>query len=147
MTKTLIYSFLLFTILLSGTSCKKETETLSTQKLEAKWKITGSTLKDPTTGADVDIWGEIDECAKDNTYEFTAAGVYVADEGNLQCDPENPQQQITGTYTYTSNDKTLTITTDSFVVVSEVLEISNTTFKTRAFFSTTNPTVTYTRIQ
>lgn len=145
MFKKIIYSFFIFTLILIGTSCKKDSEPLSTQKIDGKWKITSSIIKDTNGGADIDLFTDLDACVKDNTYEFTAAGVYIADESSLKCEEEDPQN-LTGSYTYTSNDKTLTITTNSFIVVSEVIELSNTTLKTRAFSSPTNPIVTYTKL-
>ena len=146
MTEKLIYSFLIFTIILVGTSCgKQEKEPAPQQKIEGKWKITASTVQDLVNGGTIDIWADAEACERDNTFEFKTGGVFIGDEGSLKCDPADPQQ-VSGTYSYTSNDKTLTITLNNIMIVSEVLELSSTTLRTRAFSSPRNPIVTYTKI-
>ncbi len=149
MKKILTIIFALGTIWV-GASCKKENEPSLPQSIEGLYRITNRVFENPNGGSDIDGWADIDDCEKDNTFDFRAGGVLALDESSLKCDEDDPQQG-TGSYVYDRGNRTLTLTINFGQVVGslplEVLEITATTIKAKAISSaSSNPIITYTKI-
>lgn len=98
---------------LTTTACKKDDDKSRSDILvdEATWVQVKSEEQDPTTGA----WSEvtIEDCSKDDTYTFKADKSLVFDEGATKCNDADPQSS-TGTWAFSADETTLTLTIDGF---------------------------------
>lgn len=124
-------SVLLLALLMAGAvSCKKKKSDPSPQeRILGKWKITAFTMVSSTSpGTIFDYYALMDNCLKDNFYEYRNGGVLIQDEGPTKCSSSDPQQ-TTGSYTLSADGRTLTWVQGSDSTTLEVLELSNTTKK------------------
>ncbi len=134
MKKLNFLSTLLLALIMAGAvSCKKKKSDPSPQeRILGKWKITAFTaVSSANPGIIVDYYAIMDNCAKDNFYEYRSGGVLIEDEGPTKCSSSDPQQ-TTGSYTLSADGKTLTWTQASESITFEVLELSNTTKKLKS---------------
>ena len=108
-------SFLILTVVLLFTSCKKinttdEATVKSTLLLlqNKNWKLTALTVTPGSSGTGTeDVYNtSMEACEKDNIYRFNSGNVFILDEGLTKCDPADPQTE-NGTWDY--NDATSTL--------------------------------------
>jgi hypothetical protein len=102
---------LLLCAVLLATSCSKDDETPSRKAiLTAKaWKISKVEVKVNGTTSDFTVFF-LEDCNKDNSFTFQENGTYKDDVGTDDCDGD--EANSTGTWSLSSDEKTLTITTD-----------------------------------
>ena len=97
---------LVLALVFVGTSCKKDDDKTSKDFLtDHEWKLTGYTI--------AGISG-LEECDKDNIYNFHEDGDYHQDAGATKCE-DTELQEITGNWSISSSTtpETITITYDS----------------------------------
>lgn len=108
-------------IMIAFSSCKKDSDapaavtTTPTEYLTAgNWLTTAITI---TPGVDIgngvlltDLFSTLDACEKDDLLKFNSDGTVTADEGALKCDPNDPQSVNDGSWSLSSDNKTLTMT-------------------------------------
>ena len=93
-----------------------------------KWKIVSSSsvIDYPVIGKQtVDAFATIQDCQKDNLYIFNADNTSTTDEGATKCNSGDPQSYVTGTWSLSSDSKTLVITASGRTVTSDVLTLSS----------------------
>lgn len=96
-------------------SCKKDETTKSpTEYLTAgNWKVTGMTINPGIEVAGIVItdiyYLMVQDCAKDNLIKFNTDGSVTDDEGATKCSSDDPQTTTDGTWTLSTDSKTLTI--------------------------------------
>ena len=119
-TNIIKWSTLILAMVIAFSSCKKDSDTaeiISTTPTEyltaGSWKITAMTI-DP--GVDIgngilltDVFSLLDACEKDDLMVFNTNGTITADEGVLKCNPDSPQTSNDGSWSLSSDNKTLTI--------------------------------------
>ena len=106
---TLLIFALTIALTVVVTSCKKDEVTKSRKELltAKQWKI----LSSKTNGvADV-----ISDCEKDDFVIFASNGTYTWNPGTVKCDPSETIR--TGTWTLSSDEKTLTLDGDATTIV------------------------------
>lgn len=105
-------------------SCKKNEGGDSTPKTRADTLTTGSwalsamnaSFKNPFTNTDttVDLYANMEECARDDRYIFLANGRVTNDQSVKKCDSTGPQQMDGGTWSL-SADKSALVMTDGIL--------------------------------
>lgn len=103
---------LIISILMGGSSCKKETESIPRKQtiIAKSWKMTSFIMVD-TTGAEEEMFSALFQpCRQDNLYQFAADGSYKQDEGATKCDTTDQQIYETGTWTISSDESKMTLT-------------------------------------
>ncbi len=86
------------------------------------WQQAKSELYNPATSQ----WEDqgVDDCSKDDCTNFNSDKTLAFDEGATKCDPSDPQTS-TGTWSLSSDGKTLTITQDGISVAGTLTELSS----------------------
>ncbi|GHB75436.1 lipocalin family protein [Persicitalea jodogahamensis] len=82
--------------------------------VDKKWLAVSSTVspKIDLNGdgiPDEDLYAPLPDCEKDDKISFRGDGKYVLDNGGKRCDAIDPAEEQLGTWTYTSDNKTLLI--------------------------------------
>lgn len=93
-----------------------------------KWKIisSSSVIDYPVIGKQtVDAFSTIQDCQKDNLYIFNTDNTTTTDEGLTKCNSSDPQSYVSGTYSLSSDSKTLVVTASGRTVTSDVLTLSS----------------------
>lgn len=104
----------LFSAVLFVGGCKKKDDPSAKEVLTShSWKITAHT-SDPALGTfGTDIYAQLaiyPSCTKDNIFYFESNGNYRQEEGASKCNDTDPVIKESGTWTLTSDEKTLSIT-------------------------------------
>ncbi len=75
----------------------------------AVWQVTGATITTKQNGKDTtaDVYGQMDDCEKDNRITFMSDGTYTVDEHTNKCTGE--PQSITFTWALLENDTKLAL--------------------------------------
>lgn len=126
MQKPIIY--LLGLILFLG-ACKNnddDSTPKTTLLTNGKWKIVTSkaTISLATGGTtEFDLLAFLSTCEKDGHFVFQSAGVLIADEGALRCDPADPQQ-TTGAWELTQNETHLKVSSTDLEFEAEIAELT-----------------------
>ncbi len=135
--RMLFLSVLSLTFLFS--SCQKDDDvTVNTDLLTSSiWKMTAVTV-DPAfptfdyegniTGSTNDFFSMIEDCLKDDTYSYNADKSLVLDEGASKCDNSDPQK-VTGSWSFNSDETTLTITFDGYPQTMTIIELTDKVIK------------------
>lgn len=151
--RLLIICLLSFNLLFS--SCKKDEEELSpkTELLtNSAWKMTAYTVDPgfPTfdnegniTGSTNGIFVLLDDCEKDDTHKFNTDKSLVTDEGMTRCDSSDPQK-TNGTWTFNTDETTLTITEEGESQIVTILELTAGVLQLQSTESSDGMTVTFT---
>ena len=95
-------------------SCKKEESEPTPQDYltAGQWKMTGIMVDPPidVLGVQIsDVWDYVPACQKDNLVTFQSDGTIIEDEGDSKCLPDDPQTTTDGTWSLTTDGKTLII--------------------------------------
>jgi hypothetical protein len=132
MKKTLIYVVMLIltTSVFILSSCKKEDDPVTPATdfkallQDKKWKL----IKQEVNG--VDFFFQLDKCSQDDLRIYNANGTVTQDEGVTKCISTDPQQSSDGTWTLSTDGKSLTYK-DSFndTYIQTVTELSASTLK------------------
>ncbi len=111
---------------ISTTACKKDDDKNSTEDNLTSADCWSQT-KDELYDAASNTWIEspIDACTKDDCTQFKSDKTIAFDEGATKCDPSDPQTG-TGTWSLSSDGKTLSFTQDAVTFSGEVIESSKT---------------------
>lgn len=118
----LITSVLLFSCLLTASSCKKDisrTELLTS----GSWKLIA--LQTDFFGVPADAYADMEDCEKDNLFTFKTDNTIDLDEGPTKCDPNDPQTRNEGPWTLFDNDTKINMDSIDF----EILELTKSRFK------------------
>ena len=108
-------SIMVFALLISLSSCKKDEETKTTKDYltAGNWKVTAMTIDPGITVLGIeytDIYTLfVEACSKDDLIKFNADGTLLEDEGATKCDPDDPQTTNDGTWTLSDDGLTITI--------------------------------------
>ncbi len=121
MKKLVIVALIGAIAMVSFQSCQKD-DSNSGGTLEGSWIQVGSTFDGVNTWNDPDEW---DDCEKDDITTFNTNGTYSIDEGATKCDPDDPQISDSGSWSLSSDKKTLTM--DGFSL--EVITLTSTDLK------------------
>ncbi len=135
--RMLFLSVLSLTFLFSA--CQKDDDvTVNTDLLTSSiWKMTAFTV-DPAfptfdnegniTGSTNDLFAMMDDCSKDDTYSFNTDKTLIIDEGASKCDNSDPQK-VTGSWSFNSDETTLTITFDGDPQTMTIIELTDKVIK------------------
>ncbi len=147
---SILFTGLIF--FLAMISCKKSHPETKNPKdiLEGNsWKITAITVSPARNGV-TDIYNDptiVEPCIKDNLFKFNPGNVLVYDNGQVICDPSDPQT-YPGTWNYDSNANNLTIYFSAPGFANEevlhILEINENSFKGTITLAENGVTYTYT---
>ncbi len=121
---------------------KNKNENEPTLPIVGKWKLTAMTVSPPFEGV-TNIFAILEDCVKDDIYEFKANGTFEFSEGATKCNPDDDQIWFRGNYTLNSDSKTLNYEDETY----EVLELNNTTLKLSFTEEGEDDGITYTVIQ
>lgn len=135
------WSIIVIVILISFSSCKKDSDTpvedttTPTELLTAgNWLTTAITIN---PGVDIgngviltDLFSQLDACEKDDLLIFNTNGTVTADEGAVKCDANDPQSVNDGTWTISSDYQTLTLTppaenSEDPVLIASILTLTD----------------------
>lgn len=138
--RLLLLSLFCLTILFSA--CKKDDGVITKTDLltSSSWKITALTI-DPAfptfdnqgniTGSTNDLFAMMGDCSKDDIYSFNADKTMSMDEGASKCDNSDPQKN-TGSWSFNSDETTLTITADGDPQTMTILELTDKVLKLKS---------------
>jgi len=136
----LFLSLLSITFLFSA--CKKDDEAITKTDLltSGSWKMTALTI-DPAfptfdnegniTGSTNDLFAMMEDCSKDNIYSFNTDKTLSLDEGASKCDNSDPQKS-TGSWSFNSDETTLTITIEEYPETMIILELTDKDIKLKS---------------
>lgn len=120
-------------LLLAFSSCKKD-EDSGVDKIVGVWQITSSRSD---VDGDGDLDDDLENCSRDDEFDFQKSGTLAFDEGATKCDPTDPQTE-TGAWALSTDEKTLTLTIDGFGLGYQVLSLTSKKMELRAeFFGST----------
>jgi len=150
--RMLFLSLLSLTLLFSA--CNKDDELITKTDLltSSSWKVTAEIIDPgfPTfdnqgniTGSTNDIFAMMDDCSKDNTFSFNTDKTLIMDEGATKCESTAPQKTA-GTWSFNSDETTLTITVDGDPITMTILELTDKVLKLTATQVTGGITFSYT---
>jgi Lipocalin-like domain len=128
-TKNLIIAFAMLAI----ASCKKD-ETpepvLGAKDLIAKkWKQVSAIETYSYQPGSTDVFSSYDECDKDDITIFNTNGTYNYSAGALKCSANSPDVLESGTWTLTSNDTKISITSGGTTYALTIAELTATSLK------------------
>ncbi|MCF8238393.1 MAG: lipocalin family protein [Saprospiraceae bacterium] len=121
----------LLAISLTMGACKKDDDTQSTSDIliEGKWDLTAATIN---PGVEIfpgivvnDLLIDEEPCDADDLTIFNADGSSAGDEGATKCDPSDPQNYNNGTWSLSSDEKTLTISIEGTLIAFIVKSASS----------------------
>jgi hypothetical protein len=143
-TKNLILAFTVLAI----ASCKKD-ETpepvLGAKDLIAKkWKQVSAIETYSFQPGSTDVFPSYDECDKDDINIYNVNGTYSLTAGTLKCSANSPDVLESGTWTLTTNDTKVSITSGGTTYDLTITELTGTSLKVRDTESTPLGTITYT---
>lgn len=124
---TLILLF--FTAALSTTACKKDEKSAEENLVAATcWNISKAEAFNPITNTWVDATEDAFEaCDLDDCIKFNSDKTAVVNFGAIKCDSSDPVEYESGTWSISSDGKTLTLTADTGdVEIYGIVEISST---------------------
>lgn len=108
-------------------SCKKDDAGSLKDKLIGKWMMVAMTSS-PAFEGETDLFILKDSCSKDDIVIFNADGTVTNDEGVLKCDEEDPQTSSGGTWTLSSDNKTLQVTKNGTVANITIITLTSSEF-------------------
>lgn len=108
---------LLSAVILSVSSCKKDDDatpattttvkTTSELLMSGAWKYTASTVNGTS---------EIEDCDKDDTYEFKANNIVSYNAGSSACDKDDVSEDLA--YTLSTDNKTITMDDEKWTITT-----------------------------
>jgi hypothetical protein len=108
--------------------CKKDsTTTISKDDIIGKWMMTSMTVSPAMDGV-TDMFGTRDACEKDDLTIFNADGTVINDAGATKCSSSDPQSTSGGTWTISSDNKTLTITNNGEAMSVTIVSLTSSKF-------------------
>jgi hypothetical protein len=148
-TSLLLLSFLSLTLAFSA--CKKDENQTKTDLLsKSAWKMTAYTvnpafpildINGQITGYSNDVFAQMDNCSKDDTYKFNSDNTMKLDEGASKCNSADPQFTA-GTWSFNTDETVLTITTDGDPTLNTIEVLTADALKLK--FTETDGTTTFT---
>lgn len=117
------YLFLIATLAVAFSSCKKDEDNNGTPSTDNKtlimsgaWTYESIIVSDGTDEADfMDL---LDDCEKDNQIAFLSNDVYQIKTGPVKCDPSETDPVDAGVWTLSADQKTLTIDGDASTILT-----------------------------
>ena len=127
--------FLTIINIIALSSCKKD-EVLSNTELlcRSPWILSASNFNPgiffENYGLITDFYSVLQDCSKDDLWDFNENGNYTVEEGPQKCDPTDPSIIDYGTWAFNS-DETIFIITSNIYFTSEynILELTEQTLK------------------
>ncbi len=114
------------------TACKKDDDDKKedTVSVVGTWKMTALTLTSSYMGQDSteDLFKDMDACEKDDLQRFNEDKTVTSLSGATKCDPSDPSSEAAGTWSMSSDNKTLTLN-DGGADVYNVLTLDAKTLK------------------
>jgi len=95
------------------------------------------------TGSTNDIFAMLDDCEKDDTHKFNSDKSLITDEGMTKCDSNDPQK-TNGTWSFSADETSLTITEEEYSQVVKILELTQNVLKLKSTETEEGMTFTYT---
>lgn len=141
-------NFIFLFVLLAGVvcldACKKKEDPAPVPRKELlastsgkKWKITSA------TAGGFDAFASREACERDNLYIFYSDNKLTVDEGATKCNSGDNQTAATGTWSLSTDEKTLTLSGGSdYDGNYTIVEMSSTALK--ANFGSTSIIITFT---
>jgi hypothetical protein len=118
-TRTLMLTAFVLSIIVTG--CKKDKEEVlpdgSTSFTDKTWKVDAMTINpaidwDLDGTPDTDILGLMEECDQDDLITLRKDGKTITNYGKTKCDPSEPNEEPTGSWTFDADSKKMTLTYD-----------------------------------
>lgn len=98
--------------------------------INKKWQLRSAIFSFP--GAqDVEYFGLVRPCSRDDYQQFNLPNTLVMDEGLLKCSARLPQTQ-TGTWTLSANDTRLSMTNKDTIITYTILRLTSDSLKLSA---------------
>lgn len=97
------------------TACKKDEDSSSVSGADRKSTLVGNqwlVTKLMVNGAD--STSTLQACERDNVWSFANANTFSVAEGATKCDASDPDQYDAGTYVFTSDYDSVTVTSPAF---------------------------------
>lgn len=110
-------------------SCKKDKDPEPRQAILGKWRITGLIMQVKENNQIImtyNLYADLEDCEKDNIYEFRENNVLLVDEGATKCDPDDPQT-YTQEYSLSNDGKKLTF----FDIEWDIITLNQSSLKLR----------------
>ena len=150
--QALFLSLLSLTLLFSA--CNKDDDLITKTDLltSSSWKVTAEIIDPgfPTfdnqgniTGSTNDLFAMMDDCSKDNILSFNTDKTLILDEGATKCESTAPQK-TTVSWSFNSDETTLTITVDGYPQTTTILELTDKVLKLKTTEVSEGITITYT---
>lgn len=120
--------FLLGILLLaSASACKKDSASNTDKLTSGKWKLASSMSSFTFNGnlQTFDVYAQLGDCQKDNTFQFNSDGTAVSDEGATKCGSNDPQQ-TTGTWAFAQNETHIIVAGIGYDFDAEIVELTDT---------------------
>ncbi|MEJ1929326.1 DUF5004 domain-containing protein [Nostoc sp. NIES-2111] len=138
----------LFSAVLFIGGCKKKDDPSRKELIARTWKLTAQTSDPslPLGGSQLtDVYSQLRTCFKDNTYIFESSGSYRSEEGASKCNDSDPVIVESGTWTLSSDEKTLSVTTANGNSRTEytIVSISSSEMKATYIFNLQGSTLNY----
>ena len=141
----------------SFTSCSKDDDDATPAKSKTEyltasgWKVTSVTV-DPAIDFDGDGTKETDllpfsqACNLDDLTVFKTDQTYTEEEGATKCDPNDPQVYTTGTWAFSNNENTITLTETGSTTPNSftITQLNDNTLQYTESFTDPTDNVTYT---
>jgi hypothetical protein len=129
----------LFSLTFLFSACKKDDGVITKTDLltSGAWKVTAETIDPgfPTfdnegniTGSTNDLFAMMEDCSKDDIISFKSDKTLIMDEGASKCYNDSPQKN-TGSWSFNSDETTLTITADVDPQTMTILELTDKVLK------------------
>jgi hypothetical protein len=153
MKKITLLGIALIALLGFFTSCSKDstaTAESNTQKLVGKnWFMSAAIMNpgipDSAGGTITDIFASMDDCEKDNFFNFNVNGTYISDEGVMICDSTSAQT-TPGKWKFTNNETNLLLDDSTNLGIVQ-LESSSMKVKLTGNIGGADQSITYTFIK
>lgn len=113
---------------LSLVSCKKDDDPTKKEMLTGKnWKLTGWTIDPALPVIGSNFYNQLNACFKDDLTKFSTDGKITFDEGATKCQVSDPQT-TTGTWALSTDEKTVSITSDGETTSYTIVSLSSSKF-------------------
>lgn len=113
---------------LSLVSCKKDDDPTKKEMLTGKnWKVTAWTIDPALPVIGSNFYNQLEACTKDDLTSFSADGKATFDEGATKCNVSDPQT-TTGTWALSTDEKTLSVTSDGETTSITIVSLSSSKF-------------------
>jgi hypothetical protein len=125
-----IQILLIITLTVMVINCKKDANSVVSRKdlLSGKtWIMTAETIS-PAMNVNgtliTDFYSQEPSCTKDDIAKLNSNGTYTLEEGQTKCSANDPQVYETGTWTLSSDESVLVLTSNGTVTNAKIQELT-----------------------